>query len=635
MKKNNFAQIIPLTRLKRGLNYFDYKIPSDLLSQIKIGQVVQIPFRNKNIKGVILDLVASSKFKSEKLKSINKIIDQSPFLTSWQIKLVDYLSDYYFVSLAVLAQMMIPEIPKKAKPSQDKFLSDLDFLSIPEADISIDQYYIAQNPVLLKYYKFVEKIKVYLALINKVLSQNKQILIIVPLLADIKKIYQYLGNYKDITSVFLNDLPKNKYWQEWQRIKNGQAKIIIGTRSAIFAPFKNLDLIIVDDEDNENHKQEEPNPRYNVKDVALKLKEILNIKVIFSAQTPSLNSLYQIRQNKWQYFETAKVTELPQTKIIDLQAEYKKGNYSIFSEELEQKIIYNLKRAKKTFLFLNRKGLATLISCKDCGYLASCPVCQLPLTYHQSKELVCHHCGYKQSLFLFCPQCQGPNIKLTGTGTEKVEQEAKKIFPQAKIIKIDIDTPYTGDLSVADIIIGTQFAFDFINWPEIATIGVINADTLLYLPDYRSIERTYNLLNKIILFLNNSSQEVLIQTLSPQNYVFESLKNPGTNLFFEKELEERIALNYPPKVKLVKLIYQSIEFNYGQKDIVSIYQDLLEKTKGLNVIINPPALAYTQQVRGRWRWQIIIKLLSDKVNLDFLNTLSENTIIDRDPESLL
>jgi len=634
MKSSSVAQIIPLLRLKRDLHFFDYSVPDKFKNLIKAGQLVEIPFRNKNIKGVILDLVTNSKFKSEKLKSINKIIDPLPFLATWQLKLIKEMSKYYFVSMAVILRMILPDIPKKIKAL--KIMPKYDFKVISkEPNQEINQYYQAKNSVLLKYNKFEDKIGLYLSLIKKVLEKKSQILIVTPLIADAQKIYQYLGQFTDQTSLFLNNLPHNQYWQEWLKIKKGQAKIIIGTRSAIFAPFKNLDLIIIDDEDNENHKQGEPNPRYNVKEVAMKLKEILNVKIIFTALTPSINSLYQIDQKKWQYFEIPKINEWPQLKIIDQQSEFKKGNYSIFSEELTHRVNYNLKRAIKSFLFLNRKGLATLTSCKDCGYLAVCPNCHLPLTYHQSKELICHHCGYKEALFLFCPKCHGPNIKLTGTGTEKVELEAKKIFPQARVVKIDIDTPHTGDLKDAEIIIGTQYALDHINWSEIDLIGVINADTLLYLPDYRSSERTYNLLNKLILFLDNKQKEILIQTFSPQNYVFESLKDLVKSSFFNKEIEERTALKYPPIAKLIKLIYQSVEFNYGQSEIDKVYKDLVAKIKNPEIIINPPNLAYTQQVRGRFRWQIIIKLLSDKGNLDFLDTLPENIIIDRDPESLL
>ncbi len=636
MKKNKIAQIIPLTRLKRDLNFFDYKIPDELNRQIKRGQLVEIPFRNKPIKGVILDLVKSSKFQNEKLKSIKIILDPVPFLMVWQLKLVQDLADYYFVSQAVLAKMLIPEIPKRERQSKEKFLTDVQFIDPPKLNIKIDQYYKILKPALLRYFNPENKIKVYLGLIKKTIAKNKQIAIIVPQLSDIKNIYQYLLEYKNITSILLNDLPKNKYWQEWLKIKKGQAKIIIGTRSAIFAPFNSLDLIIIDQEENENHKQEEPNPRYNTKDVALKLKELLKCKLIFCAATPAFTSLYKVQNKEWSYFEFDKLTYKPEINIIDKREEFKKGNYSIFSQELLNKIEYNLKRARKIFLFLNRKGFASLATCKDCGYIAICPACRLPLTLHASKKLICHHCGYQEDLFLFCPKCKSPNIKLTGLGTEKVEIEIKKIFPQASILKIDQETPLANNnLREYDLIIGTQYAFEFISWKTIDLIGVINADTLFYLPDFKSFEKTFNLLYKLALTIADSKKEIIVQTFSPDNYIFKALKKLDYKTFYLQELKERKTFNYPPFSQLIKLIYQSFEFNSGQKEINEAYRTLMSKTDNKKTIITPPLPAYTQQVRGRWRWQIIIKLLDKRIDLDFLKSLPENIIIDRDPETLI
>lgn len=637
MVKNKIAQIIPLTRLKRNLHYFDYLVPENILGRIKRGQLVDIPFRNKNIKGVIFALANQPDKANFKLKDIKEIIDPLPFLHSWQLDLIKDLADYYAVSMSVFLKMIVPEIPKRLRVSHDKFLDEVNFLGPIEPAKDIAEYWQNAKPGLLRYYGWENKIAVYLGLINKILKSKKQVAIIVPQLSDIKKIYQYLLEYKDQTAIFLNDLPKNRYWQEWLKIKKGEAKIIIGTRSAIFAPFADLGLVIIDQEDNENHKQEEPNPRYNVKDVALKIRELLNCRVIFTALSPSLPSLYQAQQKKWQYWEIDKLAQRPEIKVIDRQEEFKKGNYSIFSEELISRLEYNLKRARKVFLFLNRKGLATLAACKDCGYVAACPTCKLPLTLHASKKLVCHHCNYEQNLLLFCPQCQGPNIKLTGSGTEKVAQEIDKAFPLARVIKIDQETPYNQqDFSAYDIIIGTQYAFDFVPWLDVSCIGVINADTSLYLPDFRAGEKTFNNLIKLAGYLADDKKELLIQTFTPDNYIFQAIKNLDYKNFYLHEIKERQLLNYPPVCKLLRLIYQSVEFNGGQREIEEIYNLLKSKVHDTDkIIITPPLLAYTQQVRGRFRWQIIIKILDKDLTLDWLEELPENIIIDRDPENLL
>jgi len=629
------AQVIPLTRLKRDMHYFDYAVTDELVNKIKRGQLVEIPFRNKKIKGIVFNLTGQSETKM-KLKPIEAIIDPLPFVNKWQLKLISFLAEYYYVSMSVLIKMMIPEIPKRVRKTGYEFMSDYDFVKIKKMNTKVDQIYKYKKPVLLKSISYEYKINTYLDLIKKAIKKKKQVLIIAPQITDLRNIYKYLGEFKELTSVFLNDMPKNLYWQEWQKIKNGEVNIIIGTRSAIIAPFKDLDMIIIDKEDNENHKQEEPNPRYNVKTVALKIHELTKCKLFFVSNSPSLLSLNKVHKKDWQYLEIDKMKSIPEIKIIDRQDEYRKGNYTSFSEELLSKLEYNLKRGRKVFLFLNRKGTSTLVSCKDCGYLSVCPTCNLPFTLHGNKKLVCHHCDNTQDLFLHCPKCKGTQIKITGTGTEKIESEIKELYPQSRILKLDQETPYidqrTDDF---DIIIGTQYAFNYIDWQQINLVGVINADTLLYLPDYRSMEKSFNLLIKLANFVAKKDKEIIIQSFTPQNYIFKAIKTLDYKNYYINELNERKAFNYPPYSKLIRLIYQSIEYNAGQREIEAVYENIKTKADEQKIIISPPMQAYTQQIRGRWRWQIIIKVIDQEHDLTFLNELPENIIIDRDPESLL
>jgi primosomal protein N' (replication factor Y) len=630
---SKIAQIIPAVRLKRSLNYFDYSIPDELESQIQIGQIVEIPFRNQNVRGVVLNLPEKTE-SSYELKPLNKIIDSAPLLSNWQLELIKFMSAYYFVSMAMVLKMVMPEIPKR-QSSKFKDMR-IEFVSNNANDFDVSDIFRSPKPLLLAYSSFSDKISVYSHVIKYNIEQNKQTVIIVPELKDLEEIYKHLGSYKDNISILLNDLSKSKLWQEWQKIKSGQAKVIIGTRSAIFAPFDNLGTIIIDEESNPNHKQEEPNPRYNAKTVALKIGELTKAKVIFSALTPSLNSLYRVQTKAWDYLELDKPKEFPQITIIDRQDEFKKGNYSAFGEKLQQSIESNLEQKKKTFLFLNRKGSATLVSCKDCGYIAICPTCHLPLTfYKKDKLLICHHCDYKTGMILTCPTCKSVELKLTGTGTEKAEQDLQKLFPQAKIAIIDQENQNQDKIKDADIIIGTQYAFDFINWQEIQTIGVLNADILLYLPDYRSSEKTFNLLKQLILSIPDQQKEFFAQTMAPENFIFSTIRILDLKQFYRHEIKERRDLNYPPFSHLIKIIHQGVDFNGGEEEIQEVYKVLKLKVKSDgSIVLNPPALAYTQQVRGRFRWQIIIKVLGSELNLDFLNDLPENLIIDIDPESL-
>jgi primosomal protein N' (replication factor Y) len=242
---------------------------------------------------------------------------------------------------------------------------------------------------------------------------------------------------------------------------------------------------------------------------------------------------------------------------------------------------------------------------------------------------------------------------LTGAGTEKADSELRKLFPQSKIIVIDQENPDHHDLAETDIIIGTQYVFDFIDWEKIQTVGVINADTLFYLPDYRSLEKTYNLLAKLGKYLADEDKEMICQTMTPDNYIFTALKQFDQQLFYNEEIRERKDLHYPPLARLIKLIFQSMDFNTGEEETKEVYNTLKLNVSTMggslpagghgafggennkNIIVNPPVLAYTQQVRGRFRWQIVIKILDQKINLEFLKLLPDKVIIDIDPESLL
>lgn len=635
------AQVIPLTRLKRSLNYFDYSIPKDLQSKIKRGQLVEIPFKKSKIKGVIFSLEKSSKI--QKLKSIEGIIETKPLLKSWQLKLIKYVCENNFVSISILAKMLVPEIPKRVIKSKYQAFQDFYFVKTTVSpllfDNKLDQIYadISKNkPVLLRYYNYENKIKVYLKLIKTAIKNNKQLAVIFPRLIDLQKFYQYMEKYQDNTSLFLNDMPKGLFYQQWQKINKGEVNIILGTRSAIFAPFKNLDLLIIDQEDDPNHYQEEPNPRYNVKNIALFLNQILKCKLFYISQSPSLNSLYQVQQKNWKYFEIDKIKSLPDIKIIDRNIELRKGNFSIISDDLFQELEYNIKRGKKSFLFLNRKGSATMAMCQDCNYIAKCNTCKLPVTVHQNKKLACHHCHKEYDLILSCPKCKGANIKLTGAGTEKLEADIRDKFPGAKVLKLDQDTPMASqDINIYDIIIGTSYAFDYVDWQNIDLAGIMNADTLLYLPDYRSQEKTFNQLIKIASYLNAVKESKLfIQTFIPENYIFESIKKLDYKSFYINEIKQRKELSYPPYSKLIRLIYQSYEFMAGQREIDDIYLNLKNK-KLPNTIINPPQLAYTQQLHGRWRWQVILRVKDKNMDMKFLSQLPDNVIIDVNPESLI
>lgn len=638
MKKNNIAKIIPLTRLKRDLHFFDYIIPDQLLNIAKKGQLVEVNFRNKKIQGVIHSISSEHDVPISKIKKITNIIDPTPFLSSWQLKLADFMASYYFTSTAAVVKMMVAEPPVREKQSQSHYIPYTSFK--PFKVQTIPRIPTSDKPIVLKYISQDKKITAYIQLIEKAIKSKSQIAIIVPLISDINSLYQYLQKYKEKTSIFLNNLPKNRYFAEWEKIKKQHVNIIIGTRSALFAPFNNLQSIIIDQEDNENHKQEEPNPRYHVKTVALKICELTKARPYLASQTPSLETLYAVHQKHYDYLELDTLEQTPEITIIDRNQEFKKDNYSIFSEELFKRIEQHVYSQKKVFLFLNRKGSSSVVTCSDCGKISMCPTCNLPLTLHQSQKLKCHHCGFEQDMILFCPTCKSPHIKLTGAGTEKVEHELATRLRTANILKIDIDTPlpdnaYEAAIQKADIIIGTSYAFQYIDWDKIHLTGILAADQLFHLPDFRSAEKTFNLLYYLLINTVGERKYIFLQTLSPDNYIIKAVQNLSIKEYYAKEIVHREMLQYPPFSTLVKLILQHDNFNQGEQISQKQFEVLKQQLHKIpEIMIFPPAPAHVQQVRGKFRWHIILKIPKN-TKLDFLYSLPENWIIDKDPESLL
>jgi len=329
---------------------------------------------------------------------------------------------------------------------------------------------------------------------------------------------------------------------------------------------------------------------------------------------------------------------------VDMRDEIKKQNYSPFSELLQEAIKETLEKKQQIFLFINRRGTASSVLCRDCGFVFKCPNCKLPLSYHGASELRCHNCAYKNPLPLFCPQCHGPEIKFSGAGTEKIEKEIKKLNPIAKILRLDIETEeaikaehksYTAE---ADIIIGTQYALKFIDWEKIELAGIVSADTLLYLPDFRSGEKTYQLFSEIIFELGSKEKEIIIQTRKPDNLALQALGRNNPELFYNQEIEERKIFHYPPFGKIVKLLYQHGNEKKCIYESNRVWQELNKKIMvDKNIEMSLPAPIHNLKVRGRFRYQIILKVpleLGDKLG-DLLNIVPDDWIIDINPESLL
>lgn len=482
------------------------------------------------------------------------------------------------------------------------------------------------------------KTEVYLQLIEEVLNKGKSAIVLVPEISlTPQMINRFISRFgKEIISVLHSKLSVGERHDSWEKIENGEARIIIGARSAIFAPAKDLGIIIIDEEHDSSYKSE-MSPRYNAKEVASQIAKYNNIPVLLGSATPDISTFYKTEIKEIEVLKLTKRannSNMPNIKIVDLRKELANGNRSMISMELYKKILENLKNNKQTILFLNRRGFSTFIMCRDCGFVAKCPNCNISLTYHKKEEkLKCHYCGHEEKLINICPECGSKKIRHFGTGTQKLELEINKIFPKATTIRMDIDTVTKKNSHEEilrkfnedgiDILIGTQMIVKGHHFPNVTLVGVVSADGSLNIDDYRASERTFDLLVQVAgrAGRENMQGNVIIQTYNPENYSIEYAKKQNYEDFYNIEIKLRRQLRYPPFCDIIMLGISG-EQEKNVCDISNKLYDKLEsqiKQNDIQANILKPLPAPIDKIKNRFRWRIIIKTnLNDKL-IDIIN----------------
>ena len=496
----------------------------------------------------------------------------------------------------------------------------------------------------------------YIDLINKVIESNKTALMLVPEISltaqMVNRLYNSFGSDVAILHSGLSDGEK---YDEYNKISNGKVHVVVGTRSAIFAPLKNIGIIIIDEEHSSTYKQEN-NPRYNTIDIAKWRSEYNNCPVILGSATPSLESFARAKKGVYQLLTLSNRVGnygLPEISIVDMTSEVKKRNM-LFSDELIREINLVLKRKEQVMLLLNRRGFSTIVSCQNCGYTYKCPHCEITLTYHKtSNNMRCHYCGYTKIFNEFCLNCKEESIRSFGSGTEKIEEELKKVFSNARILRMDADTTtkkgshekYINMISngEVDIIVGTQMISKGLDFPNISLVGVINADESLNIPDFRSREKTFSLLNQVSGRAGRSGikSKVIIQSYNPDNEIFEFIKNNDYLNFYNSEMNIRKVLKYPPYYYILSIKVCSKDYDIASKNSVKI-ANYLKNNISDNSIVLGPSTSNIFKINNIYRFQIIIKYkFDDKLfeNLKFIDKMymTEKDVyieIDNNPISL-
>lgn len=488
------------------------------------------------------------------------------------------------------------------------------------------------------------KTEVYLQVIEEVLQAGKGAIVLVPEISltplMVRRFYSRFG---DEVAVLHSNLSLGERYDEWRRLKRGDARIAIGARSAIFAPVNNLGLIILDEEHENSYKQGE-NPYYHAREVALKRGKILEIPVVLGSATPSVESFYWAKRGRFHYLELPErinQDKLPPVKIIDMREELKKGNTSFLSHDLERAIEDSLARDEQVLIFLNRRGYANFILCRECGHVIKCQNCDISLTYHAgANHLRCHYCDFTRKVPKNCPQCGSKYIREFGIGTERVEEELSRIFPGAVIDRMDVDTTTRkgshrkilaklerGD---TDILVGTQMIAKGHDYPNISVVGVITADTILNIPDFRSAERTFQLLTQVAgrTGRGDKAGKVIIQTYTPGHYSILAASRHDYTGFFQQEIKLREKLFYPPFAWLTNIVVQGYEESSVMVGAQKLGKFLQQYHKYIDEILGPSP-APINKLRKRFRWQLILKFRDWNLRNFVLTELEKRFLIEQ------
>jgi primosomal protein N' (replication factor Y) len=474
------------------------------------------------------------------------------------------------------------------------------------------------------------KTEVYLQALSEAVNMGKRGIVLVPEIALTPQIIErFESRFPGRVAVIHSQLPLGEQYDEWHRIANGNVDVVIGPRSATFVPISNLSLIVIDEEHEWTYKQQERSPFFDARRVALKRAEIEGSTVILGSATPDVSDYYKAQKGLYQLLELPHRlmphvgAPLPKVEIVDMRIELKNGNRSVFSNKLRQAINAVLGKKEQVILFNNRRGGATFIQCRDCGYALQCHRCSVPLSYHPAESsLHCHQCNAHRKIPLICPRCQSQRIKFLGLGTQKLEEEARIAFPKARILRWDSDTTRHREAHreilnrfyyhQADMLIGTQMIAKGLNLPLVTLVGIVNPDTILNLPDFRASERTFQLLSQVSGRAGRGkiAGQVIIQTYNPDHYAIETAVQHDYTNFYKQEIIYRQKLSYPPFTQLARLTFSHTNNRFAREEAVKtkrIINQTLAEHGLIEVRTLGPTPAFIHRLRGRYRWQIIIR----------------------------
>ena len=587
--------------------------------------------------------IENGKIKSEKQKNVLEFLINNENATMQDIEIFTDCSRSIVNTLIKNGYLEVQEQKVERNPFLHKVENKTTDLKLTEEQQNALDSIKDDGEYLLFGVTGSGKTEIYLQLIEKKLKDNKSSIMLVPEISlTPQTVDRFIARFgEDKIAVLHSKLSIGERFDQWNKIKEGRAKIVIGARSAIFAPVKDLGLIIIDEEHDESYKSE-MSPRYDAKEIAEYIAKTNKIPLILGSATPDLKSYYKAQNGEITLLtltKRANNSNLPVVEIVDLREELANGNKSMLSRKLQEEIHKNLLMNKQTILFLNRRGFSTFIMCRDCGYTVKCKRCDITMTYHKNEnKLKCHYCGYEENVVKECPECHSKNIRYFGAGTQKLEDEVHNIFPDATTIRMDVDTVSKKNSHEEilnkfrneniNILIGTQMVVKGHHFPNVTLVGVIAADSSLNLGDFRANEKTFQTLTQVAGRAGRGEYEgkVIVQTYNPDNYAIEYSKMQDYNLFYNTEIELRKQLKYPPfcDIILIDMSAKNIsELKNVAKNLHSYLKNRVINEK-FGLLLYSPVPSPVEKIKDRYRWRMIIKCkYDDRVNSLLIDAFTE------------
>jgi len=613
---------------------FHYGVPFGLKEKVAPGKRVKVPFGKKILTGFIVGFADKPGIPGVKVKPILQVLDDIPLVDRKMLRLSRWISQYYFCPWGKALFESVPAAVKKGKPKRLKPAPSLtsakavapDFVPTRE---QVQALKIISNILEKKEFRVMllcgkpgsGKMTVCLEGIDYCLAGKRDVIVLVPEVSKASPIFKrFVERYGSLVGVLHSRLSRGEHYEEWQKVKKGETKIVIGTRSAIFSPVKNLGMVIIYEEHDDSYKQNDT-PRYHAREVAIRRARMNNALVVLNSPTPSLETFYQTEIRKFEkVFLPGRIDKkpFPEVKVIDMSRELFRRK--VISPPLEEVIRKKVEKGEQVILFLNRRGFATSLICRQCGFVLRCPDCSLPLVFHQENKIArCHYCNYSQKVPSVCPQCYSSYMRYGGLGTQKLEEIINKSFNDSRVIRMDSDSTHhkfdrlnilrTVETGKSNFLIGTQMAVEGLEFPGITLAGVISADINLNLPDFRSGEKTFRFLNRIISQMQKKEKKgaVIIQTFNPEHPAIQAAAKDDFIAFYQWELEFRKELGYPPFSHLANIIISGKDRSKVEKKSTRLFSTFKKFKAHRHIEILGPVASLYSKIKGKYRQQIVLK----------------------------